>query len=94
MNDRSTEIQHFSIPDISKNKNLPVFSLHFNVFNTDIKWSSDLKARNLTFLKCTREFKVHMTPLEIHSHPKEKILLSSSVKKEIDFKLYFFSSHL
>ena len=32
-----------------------------------------------------------MTPLEIHSHPKEKMLLSTSVKKEIDFKLYFLS---
>ncbi|KXJ18037.1 hypothetical protein AC249_AIPGENE21457 [Exaiptasia diaphana] len=30
-----------------------------------------------------------LTPLEIHSHLEEKMLLSTSVKKEFDIKLYF-----
>ena len=48
--------------------------------------------RNSTVLTIAhRLVKVHMTPLEIHSHPKEKMLLSTSVKKEIDFELYFLS---
>ena len=46
---------------------------------------------NFPLSVCTCIVKVHMTPLEIHSHPKEKTLLSTSVKKEIDFKLYFLS---